>query len=60
MMLPLIMCLIASLLLLGSALYTLAAIAHQDDDQGNKYAIWGVGMMVGAIAVLFFVVYLWA
>jgi len=54
------MCLIASLLLLGSALCTLAAIAHQDDDQGNKYAIWGVGMMVGAIAVLFFVVYLWA
>ena len=58
MILPLIMCLIASLLLL--ALCTLAAIAHQDDDQGNKYAIWGVGMMVGAIAVLFFVVYLWA
>ena len=60
MILPLIMCLIASLLLLGSALCTLAAIAHQDDDQGNKYAIWGVGRMVGAIAVLFFVVYLWA
>ena len=58
MMLPLIMCLIASLLLLGSALCTLAAIDHQDDDQGNKYEFWGVGMMVGAIAVLFFVVYL--
>lgn len=60
MMLPLIMCLIASLLLLGGALCTLAAIDHQDDDQGNKYGFWGVGMMVGAIAVLFFVVYLWA
>lgn len=60
MMLPLIMCLIASLLLLGSALCTLAAIDHQDDDQGNNYEFWGVGMMVGAIAVLFFVVYLWA
>ena len=57
-MLPLIMCLIASLLLLGSALCTLASIDHQDDDQGNKYEFWGVGMMVGAIAVLFFVVYL--
>mgnify|MGYP006906139148 CR=1 FL=1 len=57
-MLPLIMCLIASLLLLGSALCTLAAIDHQDDDQGNKYEFWGVGMMVGAIAVHFFVVYL--
>lgn len=60
MMLPLIMCLIASLLLLGGALCTLAAIDHQDDDRGNKYGFRGVGMMVGAIAVLFFVVYLWA
>lgn len=59
-MLPLIMCLIAALLLLGSALCTLAAINHQYEDQGNKYGFWGVGMMVGAIAVLFFVVYLWA
>ena len=54
------MCLIASLLLLGGALCTLAAIDHQDDDRGNKYGFRGVGMMVGAIAVLFFVVYLWA
>ena len=57
---PLIMCLIAALLLLGSALCALAAINHQYEDQGNKYCFWGVGMTVGAIAVLFFVVYLWA
>lgn len=60
MMLPLIVCLIAALLLMGGTLCTLAAIDHQDDDQGNKYCFWGVGMMAGAITVLFLVVYLWA
>jgi hypothetical protein len=53
-------CVIVAVLLLGGALCTLAAIDHQDDDQGNKYGFRGVGMMVGAIAVLFFVVHLWA
>ena len=60
MTLPLIMCLIAVLFLMGSTLCCSAAINHRDDDQGNKYSFCGVGMMAGAIAVLFFVVYLWA
>lgn len=60
MTLQLGICVIAALLLLGSALCTLAAINHQYEDQGNKYGFWGVGMTVGAIAVLFFVIYLWA
>lgn len=59
MMLPLIMCLIVTLLLVGSTSCCLAAIDHRDDDQGNKYGFWGVGMMAGAIVALFFVFYLW-
>jgi hypothetical protein len=60
MMLPLIMCLIAALLLMGGTLCCLAAIDHRDDDQGNNYGFWGVGMTVGAIVVIFFIIYLWA
>jgi len=54
MILPLIMCLIAVLFLMGSTLCCLAAINHRDDDQGNKYGFCGVGMMAGAIAAIVF------